>query len=119
VALPAWLKGTSLLAVTLAAGVALGVNYERRRASSHEAPGSHHLMDRLNDELGLDQGQQQVIAGILARRQGALDSTWHRLQPHVRAVLDSTQQEIIDVLRPVQAAKYRKLVESMHPGTAR
>src|SRR5688572_30824362 len=92
VMLPAWLRGTSLLAVTLAAGVALGVSYERRRTSEPEAAGTHHLMGRLHDELGLDQAQRDAIAGILARRQGALDSTWHTLQPHVRAALDSTHQ---------------------------
>ncbi len=117
--LPAWLKGTSLLAVALAAGVSLGVSYERRRTSEHETTGAHHMIDRLNDELGLDQEQQRTIAGILARRQGALDSTWHTLQPRVRAALDSAHQEIVDVLRPEQAVKYRKLVESRHPGTVR
>jgi len=119
VLLPSWLKGTSLLAVALAAGIALGVSYERRRLSAHEATGAHHMMDRLHDELGLDSQQRQMIAAILARRQGALDSTWHTLQPHVRATLDSAHQEIVDVLRPEQVVKYRQIVELRHHGTAR
>ena len=76
-------------------------------------------MHRLKDELGLDSAQEKAIAAILARRQGAVDSTWHVLQPHVRATLDSTLREIVGVLRPDQAAKYRKMVETMHPGTLR
>ena len=119
VIVPAWFRGTTMLAVTLAAGVALGVSHERRHASGHEAAGSLHIMRRLYDELGLDQAQQDAIAAILARRQGALDSTWHMLQPHVHAALDSTHREIVAVLRPQQAAQYRKLVEARHPGTVR
>lgn len=111
-----------MLAVTLAAGVVIGVGYERRRTPAHEGAGmdSHHVMHRLKDDLGLDSAQQKAIAVIFARRQGAVDSTWHAVQPHVRATLDSTLQEIVEVLRPDQAAKYRKMVEAVHhPGTLR
>jgi hypothetical protein len=119
VKVPAWLKGTLLLGVTLTTGIVIGVAYERRRAPVHEATGTHHVMLRLKDELGLDSAQQTAIAAIFARRQGALDSTWHAVQPHVRATLDSTLREIVDVLRPEQAAKYRKMLEARHPGTLR
>jgi len=115
---PAWVRGTFLLAVTLAAGVAIGVSYERRRAPGHDAVArnSHHVMHRLKDQLGLDSAQHEAVAAILARRQGTVDSTWHAVQPHVRAALDSTLQEIVRVLRPDQMAKYRKMVEARHPG---
>ena len=73
------------------------------------------MLRHLTDQLGLDSAQQTAVALILARRQGTVDSTWHALQPHVRATMDSTLREILDVLRPEQAAKYRKLVETMHP----
>ncbi len=76
---PAWVKGTLLLAATLTAGVVIGVAYERQRTPAHEAAGmdSHHVMRRLNHVLGLDSAQQNAIAAIFARRQVALDSTWH------------------------------------------
>jgi hypothetical protein len=121
VTIPVWVKGTLLLAVTLAAGVVIGVGYERRRAPAHDPAvmDSHHVMQRLRHHLGLDSAQQQAIAAILARRQGTVDSTWHAMQPHVRATLDSTLQEIVGVLRPDQVAKYRKMVEAMHPGMVR
>jgi hypothetical protein len=117
VTVPTWVRATLLLAVTLVAGIVIGVGYERRRTSAHEAQGTHHVIHHLKDELGLDSAQEQAIAAILARRQAAVDSTWHALQPHVRATLDSTLREIVQVLRPDQAAKYRKMVERMHPGT--
>ena len=119
VAVPAWLKGTLLLAATLIAGMGIGVAYERGRTSAHEAAGAHHVMHRLTDELELDSVQQKAIATIFARRQGAVDSTWHALQPHVRAAMDSTLREIAGVLRPDQAVKYRHMVESRHPGALR
>ena len=112
-----WVRGTLLLVVTLAAGIAIGVGYERRRASAHEAQGMHHVIHHLRDELGLDSTQEREVTAILARRQHTVDSTWHALQPHVRATLDSTLREIDTVLRPDQARKFRKMVEAMHPGT--
>ena len=110
---PAWVKGTLLLAVTLTTGVVIGASYERRRTPPHDAVrmDSHHVLQHLKDELGLDSAQQQAIAAILARRQATVDSTWHTMQPHVHATLDSTLQEIVAVLRPDQAAKYRTMIQ--------
>lgn len=115
--LPAWLRAALLLAVTLAAGVAVGVAYERHRAVAHQAVGmdAHDAMHHFARELNLDSAQQTAIAQILARHQGEVDSTWHAVQPHVRATLDSTKQEIAGVLRPDQLAKYRSMMESAHP----
>ena len=116
---PAWTKGLLLLAVTLSAGIAIGVGYERRRAPAHETAGSLHMLERLRDRLELDSAQEAAIAAILARRQGAVDSTWHVLRPHVRATMDSTLREILGVLRPEQAAKYRQMMETRHPEALR
>ena len=114
---PAWLKGSILLAVVFAAGIAIGAGFERRRAPDHGPArmDSHHLMQRLRDDLALDSAQEQAISLILARRQRTIDSTWHMVQPHVHATMDSTLQEVVNVLRPEQAAKYGKLMTAMHP----
>ena len=114
--IPAWTKGTFLLALTLATGIALGVAYEQLRTSSHDRSESHHILDRLNDQLGLDSEQRAAIAAIFARRQHSVDSTWHELQPHVRATMDSTLREVSAVLRPEQAVKFRALIGRLHPG---
>jgi hypothetical protein len=120
VTLPAWVKGTAMLAVTFAAGALAGVGYERRRPPTHqEGMDAHHVLRRLRDQLGLDSAQENAIATILARRQRMVDSTWHAMQPHVHATMDSTLQEVLGVLRPDQAAKYEKMVEAMHPRTPR
>lgn len=121
VMIPSWVKGTALLALTFAAGLAIGVSYERQRTPAHELvrTNSHHVMRRFNHSLGLDSAQHMAIAAILARRQGVVDSTWHMVQPHVRATLDATQREISGVLRPDQQAKYRKMMEALHPASSR
>lgn len=80
---PAWLKGMAVLLVTLAAGMAIGVSYERQRTSSRAVarPDAYHLMQRLNHSLDLDPTQQAAIAAIFARHQGAVDSTWRKCRP--------------------------------------
>jgi hypothetical protein len=114
--LPPWLKGSALLALTLAAGVVIGIAYER-----HHSPrvvmmtNPQQVMQHLHNDLGLDSAQQAAISAIFARRQGAVDSTWHSMQPHLRAALESTHVEIMKVLRPDQVEKFRKLVGAMHP----
>jgi hypothetical protein len=114
--LPAWLKGSALLAVTLAAGVVIGIAYERHHAPRLMMPtDAQQVMQHLHSNLGLDSAQQAAIAAIFARRQGAVDSTWHSMQPHLRAELESTHVEIMKVLRPDQVEKFRKLVGAMHP----
>jgi hypothetical protein len=117
VTIPAWVKGTLVLAVTLSAGVVMGMTYERSRAPAHEASAadSRHILQHLERSLELDSAQRTAIGAILARHQGAVDSTWHAVQPHVHAAMDSALQEIVGVLRPEQAAKYRKMVEVRHP----
>jgi hypothetical protein len=115
---PTWVKGTLLLAGTLTAGVVIGVSYERSRTPVHEAAGmaSHDVLHHFTRELGLDSTQQGAIAAIFARRQGVVDSTWHAVRPHVRATLDSAHHEILRVLRPEQAERFRKMVAARHPG---
>ena len=116
VTVPVWLRGGLLLAVTLITGVVIGISYERSRDRPHEAASAQHIIERLTDELALDTTQQKAIEDIFSRRQVAVDSTWHAVQPHVRATLDSTLRDVIHVLRPDQAAKYKRMVVSRHPG---
>lgn len=114
---PVWLRGTLVLAVTLAAGVIIGVQYQRSRPPAHDGsgPAAHYLQRHFARELDLDSAQQQAVAAIIARRQEAVDSAWHRLEPHVRATMDSAHREIRALLRPDQAEKYHRMVAQHHP----
>lgn len=114
---PAWVKGTILLVVTFVGGAVAGVSVERRREPGHNAAGrdSHRVLQRFAEHVELDSAQRSAVAAILVRRQGSVDSTWHRLRPHLHATLDSTLREIRAVLRPEQAVRFRKMLEEMHP----
>ena len=116
---PVWMKGLLLLVITLAVGFGLGVAYERAQpTAAHTRPeAGDHLIERLNSELNLDEPQRAALERILERRQREMDSTWHAMQPHVRATLDSTLREVESVLKPDQLSKYRAMMQSMHrPG---
>jgi hypothetical protein len=115
--LPTWAKGSLLLTVTLAAGVLIGIAYERQRTVRHEPMDAtaHDVMHRLARDLDLSEAQQTAIAQILAGRQSVVDSTWHEMQPHVRAALVSAEQEILAVLTPEQVTKYRAMTSGAHP----
>lgn len=115
---PAWLAGALILALTFAAGAAAGVGYERHASSARPTPpmDEKHALQHMQLLLGLDSAQSAAIATILARHQHAVDSSWHALQPQVRANLDSTLREIMTVLKPDQVTRFRELVHVMHPG---
>ena len=117
--MPAWLRATLLLAIALAAGVALGVGYERRRGMTHDMSGGHseHMIQQLTRDLELDASQRDTVMKIFAHRQSAIDSAWNAVQPHVHATIDSTLREIGGVLKPEHLAKYRRMVDERHSGT--
>jgi hypothetical protein len=115
--LQAWVRGTILLVATFAGGVAAGIGYERQQsARDHRAmsPSSHDALHRLSVELSLDADQRRAISEIFARHQKDIDSTWHALQPHVRAAMDATHHEVLAILKPGQAGKFKQLVGTMH-----
>ncbi len=113
-----WIRGTLVLVLALGSGIALGMAVERGRT----AQGDSHAMDpvvlmrTLDRELGLDSTQRTAISGVLLRRQAAIDSAWRAVRPTVRAAIDSSQMEIVGVLRPDQVSKFLTLVQSAHSG---
>lgn len=115
---PSWAKAGALLALTLAAGVVIGISWERSRAPAHEGGAADHMAGHLTELLALDSAQQRAVAAILLRHQHVVDSTWHMVQPHVRATMDSTIREIRAVLRPDQVGKFESVMGVLH-GSAR
>ena len=105
-------RATLLLVVTFAAGLASGIYYERARSIDQQPLDSsrHGALHHLASELNLDPTQQEAITQIFARHQKELDAVWHSVQPHVRATLDATHQEVLALLRPDQADKFRRMM---------
>ena len=117
--MPAWLRGAIVLGLTLGAGIAIGIAFERRHPPVHADTTAHadQMVDHFTRELRLDSAQKAAVAAIFARRQHTIDSTWRAVQPHVHATVDSTLREMAQVLRPDQLATFERLIGARHPGT--
>jgi hypothetical protein len=119
-----WLKGSVLLAATLATGIAIGIGIGAERAREHHGEGHaspemqmlhSHLMQTLGSLLDLDSSQHKAIMETLHRHQSHVDSAWESMRPHISATLDSTHQEIMGILRPEQRETFMRMIaDSQH-----
>ena len=116
--MPLWLRGTVLLAVVFAAGVGVGILFERARQRPMSSGGMNpdSAVAALDQRLSLDSNQRVVIRAALRRHQAVIDSAWRTLQPGVQAAVDSTQMEIYNALRPDQRPAFMELMQRSHPG---
>jgi hypothetical protein len=104
----------TLLAV-LVIGIALGVTLDRfwvMRALPASPMNSAMLISEMDRRLHLDVAQRDTIASVLRRHQMTVDSAWARVRPSLHAVIDSSQREIIAVLRPDQRSEYLAWIRS-------
>ena len=114
---PTWLRGTMLLIGTLIVGVAIGILATRMSPSGQpHAMDTEALMRTLTRDLALDSAQRRAIVRVFDRHQAAIDSAWRKVQPSVRAAIDSSQMEIVQVLNADQRAKFLTLLRRAHPG---
>jgi ATP-dependent 26S proteasome regulatory subunit len=118
--IPSSVKAFIVLLAVLAAGIVLGRTYERRTVERASASPMNpdNVMRVLEAQLALDSVQRVTIKAILTRRQSAIDAAWRTIQPGVRAAVDSSQMEIVDVLRPEQRTKFLTLLRTSHPAPA-
>jgi hypothetical protein len=111
------------IASLLVIGAALGVTVDRllhkrqiahggiSRAEMHADP-----MSVLDRELDLRPEQRARVAAIVETRQGAINRVWLETHTALQATLDSAVSEVAAVLDANQAARFRALVEELHPG---
>ena len=118
--IPSSAKALVVLLAVLAAGIVLGRTYERRtmERASASPMNPDNVMPVLERQLALDSAQRVAIKDILSRRQSAIDEAWRSVRPSVRAAVDSSQMEIVNVLRPEQRSKFLVLLHSSHPAPA-
>jgi hypothetical protein len=114
------MRGSLLLAAVLGAGLVIGFQFGRTRpramSPAQNAMDSATMMRAFDRDLSLDSAQHASIAAVLGRRQAGIDSAWRALQPNVRAAMDSTQMEIVAILRPDQRRKFLALLHREHGG---
>lgn len=73
------------------------------------------------EELGLDSLERARVDSIFARRRLQIDSFWKGPGKSLRAIMDSTRDEVRAVLTPEQRARFdRRRMERRppHPGDA-
>ncbi len=116
------LHATLTLVAVLVIGIALGVTLDRfwvMRTLPVSPMNSEMLISEMNRRLHLDVAQRDTIANVLRRHQMTVDSAWARVRPSVHAVIDSSQREIIAVLRPDQRVAYLAWIRSHTMGASR
>ena len=70
----------------------------------------------LTRELRLDSAQQSQILTVFQRHQAAVDEAWRSLQPRVKLAIDSTQMDVLNILRPEQRQRFMEILRVSHPG---
>jgi hypothetical protein len=103
------------LVAVLVIGIALGVTLDRfwvMRAMPASPMNSATLISEMDRRLHLDVAQRDTIASVLRRHQMTVDSAWARVRPSLHAVIDSSQREIMAVLRPDQRSAYLAWIRS-------
>jgi Spy/CpxP family protein refolding chaperone len=117
-----------LLVLVFAAGMVTDA-YARRLRMRHAHPAMENRRppfgaerDRhFGEELGLDSLQRARVDSVFARRRVQIDSFWKGPGRSLRAIMDSTRDEVRSVLTPEQRAKFdRRHMEGRprHPGDA-
>ena len=112
---------TALAAISsLVLGAAAGIAIDRL-LQAHRSAGDRLLAEVHHDPLGaidrvvqLTPDQRARIAGILERRQPAIDAMWAETHVRLRATVDSVVSEIAAVLEPEQAARFRAAADEVH-----
>ncbi len=105
-----------LLAVTLVAGLVLGIAVDRtllRPKSRERAPIDTIAARRPPglERLDLSAEQRSRIDSIMARQRPRMDSVLGVMRPQLRAITDSIRDEVAAVLTPAQRASLLKLAD--------
>ncbi len=99
------------------AGAASGRLLDAREASA--APGDPPAAaaektcgerKRLVDQIDLDPAQRAQVDSIVERRRAQREDFWNNEGRRMRAIMDSTREEIRGVMNPTQRAEYDRLV---------
>lgn len=117
-----------LLVLVFGAGMITDASVRRLRMHHmHTAMGSGRTpfgaeRDRhFGEDLGLDSVQRARVDSVFARRRVQIDSFWKGPGRALRAIMDSTRDEVRSVLTPEQRARFdRRHMEGRprHPGDA-
>jgi hypothetical protein len=106
--------------ITEAAARRLRVRHTHAAMQNRRAPFGAERDRHFAEELGLDSLQRARVDSVLARRRVQIDSFWKGPGHSLRAIMDSTRDEVRAVLTPEQRARFdrRHMERPRHPGDA-
>jgi hypothetical protein len=107
--------------ITEAAARRLRMRHMSAAMEHRRAPFGAERDRHFAEELGLDSLQRVRVDSVFARRRVQIDSFWKGPGRSLRAIMDSTRQEVRAVLTPEQRARFdRRHMEGRprHPGDA-
>jgi hypothetical protein len=87
----------------------------------NDAPDTDDLLDDDAEEaflegLGLSRDQLEAADRLLDQREDQLEAYWHGRLPEIEALVDSTRQQIRNLLTPDQRAAYDRWVRDQRRG---
>ena len=71
-------------------------------------------MGALQEFLDLDEQQMEQVHTILADRQDLVQRAWERVRPEVQDAMLEVHEEIAEILRPDQRARYHEWLSRQH-----
>lgn len=111
------LLGISVLSAVFVAGSLAGaasgrlLNAREATVSADAtAPACQERRGRLVDRIDLSPGQRQQVDSIVERRRAQREEFWDNEGQRMRAIMDSTRNEIRAVMTSAQRAEYDRLV---------
>ena len=94
----------------------LHMQHFRTATTRARAPFGAERDRHFGEELGLDSAQRARVDSIFAKRRVEIDSFWKGPGHTLRAIMDSTREEVRSVLTPEQRARFDKHRMERRPG---
>ena len=85
---------------------------DRRDAPDTDDPLDDDAEEEFLEGLGLSGEQLEAVDRLLDQREDDLEAYWHGRLPEIEALVDSTRQQIREVLTPDQRAAYDRWVQN-------
>lgn len=114
-------RAIALLGLMLVAGLLAGLALDRAVLRAEARPTADRRLElphrgrereerSVFDRLDLTPEQRARVDSTLERRRRQMDAVWSRVEPDIRAIVDSTRQEIRGTLTAEQLAAYDSLL---------
>ena len=106
----AWALALLLLALGAAAGVAADRLLLAGRDRPRGPPSPEVVLERMQRELALTEGQAREVRGVLDERWRTLGALFERIDPEAEAIRKAADDRIRAILEPAQRERFERQV---------